>query len=163
MVLGTASAIRNDDQDLSLHTFSYLAIHALVHTRLTPFVIFHALIVKFFLCFASDIRGLYPIMGEFYPNAIRFSTRVTHIKCTIRLHTTIPDHGENRKSSQRQGSVNSLTQHVQSKSESTRSTRGSELGRSEIISLLSTQSNDPTPRRIICLSPTTSRLVLALF
>jgi hypothetical protein len=98
MVLVTASAIRDDDQDLSLHTFSYLAIHALVHTRLTPFVIFHALIVKFFLCFASDIRGLYPIMGELDPNAMNFYTRVTAIKYRFRLHTTFSDREEHRGS-----------------------------------------------------------------
>lgn len=63
--------------------FSYLAIYALVHTRLTPFVIFHALVMIFFLCFASDIGGLYPIMGEFDPNAMRSSARMTSIYMQI--------------------------------------------------------------------------------
>jgi hypothetical protein len=88
-------------RNLFLHTVSYLTIHALVHTRLTPFVIFHALIVKFFLCLASDIRGLYPIMGEFDPNAMSFFTRMIAIEYMFRLHIAISDHGKHRDSSQR--------------------------------------------------------------
>jgi hypothetical protein len=43
-------------RDLSLHTFSYLITHALVYTRLTPFVIVHALVVIFFLVLCIGYR-----------------------------------------------------------------------------------------------------------